>query len=175
MITISVPFDCSFAVYLNSNAAIANGKKCIKKCSKRGVQTFTFIEELDKIPDRLFWNIHFEHFDVSSRKLSFLKEDMHTGTACDKCAAIKEELREEFYEDMTKMINFRGHGGIHNVFHRKTHWEPFTQDEVITILKLIHFGIPAFNFTISSSTELDEEYKGIQLKTKLVDENGYLN
>ena len=80
---------------------------------------------------------------------------------------------------MKKIINFRGHGWIYCnakskiIFHKETDWKPFTRDEVMILLRLIRFGINVFNFTISSSTELDEEYEGIQLKTKVVDDDGY--
>ena len=101
------------------------------------------------------------------------------------CIENKEELRESFYEEMTKLLAFRGHGTINfeawtehpsiiRMYARTSTLKPFTEDDIMTLMKLIHFGIDSFNITISSQTELDVQYKGIQLKTSVVEEAGYI-
>ena len=151
-------------------------KKFIRKIHERGNSTFSFIQKFEKLPNYLFWNLKFRHNDVDTRKFNFLKEYPHETTDdCRKCIENKEELRAGFYEEMKKLTSFRGHGRINAENSYFTYdvkdWEPFTNDEIMTLLKLIHLGIETFNFTLSSDTELDAEYKGIQLKTSSVYEN----
>lgn len=189
MINITVPFDCDLIVYLlsdeniNPEARIGNNRyeeKWINKSNERGNPTFSFVQEFEMLPEYLFWNIKFIHYDVDSRIFNFLKGYPHETTDdCTKCIEIKEELRAGFYEEMKKLTSFRGHGRMHvEMFSARydiNEWQPFSNDELTTLLKLIYLGIESFNFTLSSDTELDAEYKGIQLKTSSINENGYIH
>ncbi|CAG5107068.1 Oidioi.mRNA.OKI2018_I69.chr1.g3130.t1.cds [Oikopleura dioica] len=113
---------------------------------------------------------------------------------CDPCATCntnKNEIRDWFYLEMKKMITFRGHGSLYNSGNNRYHnshnfnrigrfnskigleddsieWEAFEDDEILTLLKLIGFGITKFNFTIKSDSEIDVEYEGYQLKTQFM-------
>ena len=186
MFDITHPFDCDLCVFLSSNAAIADDKKYMKKRNTRGSQTLNFTVKLQTKTEFLFWNIHFLHHDIASRKFNILRGDFHEITHdCATCSENKEELRESFYKEMTKLVVFRGHGLINfaswdkyreviPLHERTSSLKPFTEDDIMTLMKLIHFGVDSFNLTISSSTQLEVEYEGIQLKTSIVEELGYI-
>ena len=187
MFEITHPFDCDLTVYLSSNSVIADGKKFTKKTNARGSQKLNLTFKLQTKPEYLFWwNIQFLHHDIASRNFNILKEDYYEITnECAMCSENKEELRESFYKEMTKLVDFRGHGQINfenwkkfrdiiPLHERTSSLKPFTEDDIMTLMKLIHFGVDSFNLTISCSTQLEVEYRGIQLKTSIVEEKGYI-
>jgi hypothetical protein len=80
----------------------------------------------------------------------------------------KNALRQSFIEEMQGLVSYRGHGYLYLKDGEDIYdFEVYSTDEIRMMLELIFYGARFFHFVINSSTNLDVEYKGHSLRTKI--------
>ena len=99
-------------------------------------------------------------------------EDEILSDTCRACIEKKHSFREIFVKEIRELIDFQGHGCVDikkpaNRLQDFQDWEPYTHEDMMTILKLIDYGITRFHFVVDSETLFDIKHNSVSLTTKV--------
>jgi hypothetical protein len=88
--------------------------------------------------------------------------------SCTECADIKERYIEVLEEEEKQLIAFRGHG-TRRFYHPRI--QPFSEDEVETIIKLFILGVRKFNLTVGKNKPVvDVSLDGVRIECQIREE-----
>ena len=85
--------------------------------------------------------------------------------SCTDCEDIKERYKEVLEEEQKQLIAFRGHG-TRRFFHPRI--QPFSEEEVENIIKLLILGVRKFNLTVGKNQPVvDVSLDGVRIECQI--------
>ena len=120
--------------------------------------------------DIILWSRRWEMNEIAFEML----EDDILFDSCQTCLKKKAVLHGIFVEEIRELIRFRGHGCVNfrnpaNI-ENFNDWELHTHEDIMTILKLIDYGITSFHFISDPRTVIDVERNGVSIVTEVDEE-----